>query len=50
MYSKEVLNPGDNPCNENQAEQDNEKPFYYLFELEFFLLFFLIFCFNFMFS
>lgn len=36
MYGKEVMNPGDYTSYENQADQDNKKPFYHLFKTEFF--------------
>jgi len=39
MHCEKVLNPADYPGNENQTGQDNKKPFYYLFKLDFFLSF-----------
>ncbi len=49
MHREEVMNPANCPCNKNQTCQDNEKPFYYLYQLDFFL-FFLNFFFQFLVS
>jgi hypothetical protein len=40
MHSEEVMNPGNNANYNNQARQNNEKPFYYLYQLDFFSSFF----------
>lgn len=36
MYGEKVMNPANYTCNKNQTGQDNKKPFYNLFKLEFF--------------
>ncbi len=39
MLSEEVMNPCNDPQNQDQTGQNNEKPFYYFFKLDFILLF-----------